>query len=101
MASYGTFFTLAALATRDFARERGRATLARLGRITPCLAPAAVFFDVVENSIWLLVLDGGGRLAAPVATTCAVLKFLCIGLAIAYSIAGLVTWLRYRRGPAT
>lgn len=100
MASYGTFFTLAALATRDFARERGRATLAGLGRVAPYLAPGAVLFDVVENVIWLLVLDGGAGFAARVATACAAIKFALIGLAIAYAMAGLVAWLRDRRRPA-
>jgi hypothetical protein len=97
MASYGTFFTLAALATRDFARERGLRALATVGLVTPFLAVGAALFDAAENIAWLLVLGGhGGNFAAPFATTCASLKFALITLAILYSLWGLVRRLRLR-----
>ncbi|HEV7400821.1 MAG TPA: hypothetical protein VGN84_11205 [Solirubrobacterales bacterium] len=99
MLSYGTFFTLAALATRDFARERGLRGLAIAGIATPFFAAAAALFDAAENIAWLLVLGGhGGSLAAPFATACASLKFLLIGLAIAYALWGLASRVLQGRG---
>jgi hypothetical protein len=97
MLSYGTFFTLAALATRDFAREHGLRALAVAGIVTPFFAAAAALFDAAENIVWLLVLGGhGGSLGPPFATACASLKFLLIGLAIVYVLWGLI--IRVRRG---
>jgi hypothetical protein len=97
MASYGTFFALAAFATRDFARERGLRALATAGIVTPFFAMAAAMFDVAENIVWLLVLGGhGGSLGPPFATTCASLKFALITLAILYSVWGLAARLRLR-----
>jgi hypothetical protein len=101
MLSYGTFFTLAALATRDFARERELRLLARLGIATPFFAAAAALFDAAENIAWLLVLGGhGGSLAPPFATACASLKFLLITLAILYVLWGLASRLRWGRRPS-
>jgi GrpB-like predicted nucleotidyltransferase (UPF0157 family) len=100
MLSYGTFFTLAALATRDFARERGLRTLVIAGIAAPFFAAAAPLFDAAENIVWLLVLGGhGGSLGPPFATACASLKFLLIGLAIVYVLWGLAIrlWRRARR----
>jgi hypothetical protein len=100
MVSYGTFFTLAALATRDFARERGLRMLAVVGVVTPFFAAAAALFDTAENIAWLLVLGGrGGSVAPPFATACASLKFLLIGLAIVYVLWGLVVRLLRRWRP--
>jgi hypothetical protein len=97
MLSYGTFFALAALATRDFARERRLRALAVAGIVTPIFAVAAAFFDAAENIAWLLVLGGhGGSFAPPFATACASLKFLLIGLAIVYVLWGLISRLRQR-----
>jgi hypothetical protein len=98
MLSYGTFFTLAALATRDFARDRGLQALATAGIAAPIFAAAAALFDAAENIAWLLVLGGhGGSLAPPFATICASLKFLLIGLAILYVVWGLLVRLLRRR----
>jgi hypothetical protein len=92
MLSYGTFFALAALATRDFAREREQRALAVAGIVTPTFAVAAALFDAAENLVWLLVLGRhGGRIGPPFATTCASLKFLLIGLAILYVLWGLTS----------
>jgi hypothetical protein len=93
MLSYGTFFTLAGWATRDFAREHGRRTLSAAGLIVPWFAAAAAVFDAGENSIWLLALCGHAASLAPLATGCAIVKFILIAIAIAYAICGLVTWL--------
>jgi hypothetical protein len=91
MVSYGTFFALAALATRDFARRRGLRALAVAGIATPIFAVAAALFDAAENVIWLLVLGGhGGKIGPPLATSCAALKFTLIGLTIVYVLWGLV-----------
>jgi hypothetical protein len=101
MVSYATFFTLAATATRDFARERGLRLLAAAGIVTPIFPAAAALFDAAENIAWLLVLGGrGGSLAPPFATTCASLKFLLIGLAILYVVWGLVVRLLQRWRPS-
>jgi hypothetical protein len=94
MVSYGAFLTLAALAIRDFARERGLRRLAAAGKVAPFVAATAPLFDLAENITWLLLLDGhGGNSAAGFGTACASLKFLLVGLAILYAIWGLLTWL--------
>jgi hypothetical protein len=98
MASYGAFFALADVAVRDFAASRGLRRLAAVGAVAPACAIAAALFDVVENTLWLLVLGGHlGEPAPPIATACASLKFLLIAVAILYSLAGLLAWLRLRR----
>lgn len=97
MVSYGTFFTLAALATRDFARDRGLRALAAVGIAAPVFAAGAALFDAAENISWLLVLGGhGGSFAPPFATICASLKFLLLGLTILYLVWGLVVRLLRR-----
>jgi hypothetical protein len=98
MLVYGAFFTLAGLATRDFARERGLRALAAAGRWAPWCAAGAALFDASENANLLLILGGhGGSAAAPLATACASVKWVLIGLAIAYVLWGLVVRL-LRRG---
>jgi hypothetical protein len=93
MVSYGAFFTLAGLATRDFAREHDRRVLATAGVVVPYFAAAAAIFDACENSIWLLALGGHVTSLAPVATGCAIVKFTLIGIAIVYALCGLAAWL--------
>jgi hypothetical protein len=98
MLVYGAFFTLAGLATRDFAKERGKQALASAGRWAPWCAVGAAFFDAIENANLLLILGGhGGSLSPPLATACASVKFLLIVIAIAYVVWGLVARLRARR----
>jgi hypothetical protein len=90
MLSYGSFFALAALATRDLARERGLRRLAAAGLVAPFCAVGAACFDAAENVALLLILgDHGGSVAPPFATACASVKFVLIGLAIAYVIWGM------------
>jgi hypothetical protein len=99
MVSYGAFFTLAALATRDFAREQGRRALATAGLVVPYFAAAAAIFDACENSIWLLALGDHATSLAAAATGCAIVKFVLITVAEAYAICGLIVWLwSLRRG---
>lgn len=91
MVSYGGFFTLAGLATRDLARARGWRRLATAGMIVPYFALAAALFDAIENVFLLLVLEGhGGQHAALIATVCSSIKFTLIAIAIAYVAWGLV-----------
>jgi hypothetical protein len=95
MAVYGAFLALAALATRDFARAHGRRALAAAGGAAVASAVAAALFDAAENVLWLLLLGGhGGDAAPPVATACAVVKFVLLGVAIAYVLWGLAARLR-------
>jgi hypothetical protein len=98
MLSYGAFFTLAGLASRDLAREQGPRLLARVGGVVPWFAATAALFDAAENAFLLLILGGhGGDEAPALATTCASLKFVLITLAELYAVAGLINWLRARR----
>lgn len=98
MASYGAFFALAGVAVRGFAASRGLRKLAAVGVVAPACAVAAALFDVAENAIWLLVLGGHlGDPAPAIATGCASVKFGLIAVAILYSLAGAIAWLRFRR----
>jgi hypothetical protein len=98
MASYGAFFALAGVAVREFAAARELRRLAAVGAVVPACAVAAALFDLAENTLWLLVLGGHlGEPAPAIATACASLKFLLIAVAILYSLAGLLAWLRFRR----
>ena len=90
MISYGGFFTLAGLATRDFARARDWRRLAVAGTVVPFFATAAALFDATENVFLLLVLEGhGGEHAPLIATVCSSLKFTLITIAILYVLCGL------------
>lgn len=98
MLVYGAFFTLAGLATRDFARARGKAALASAGRWAPWCAAGAAVFDAIENANLLLILGGhGGSLSPRLATAAATVKFTLIAIAIAYVLWGLVERFRARR----
>lgn len=98
MLSYGAFFTLAASATRDFARENGLWRLAAVGIVAPLAAASAAIFDAGENVFLLLALGGhGGSFGPPIAAICASLKFLLIAFAIVYVIWGLGSRLLQRR----
>jgi hypothetical protein len=91
MVSYGGFFTLAGLATRDLAWTRDWRRLATAGMIVPFFATAAALFDATENVFLLLVLGGhGGEHAPLIATVCSSIKFTLITIAIAYVVWGLV-----------
>lgn len=97
MLSYGAFFTLAAIATRDFARENGLRRLAAVGVVAPLCAASAAIFDAGENVFLLLTLGGhGGSFGPPMAAACASLKFLLIAFAIVYVLWGLASRLRRR-----
>ncbi len=90
MISYGAFFTLAGLATRDLARQRDWRRLATAGIVVPFFATAAALFDASENVALLLTLGGHGGSFAPVfATACSTVKFTLITIAIGYTLIGL------------
>lgn len=92
MISYGSFFTLAGLATRDVALTRNWRGLATAGTIVPFFALAAAIFDAIENVLLILVLEGhAGQHAPLIATICSSIKFTLITIAILYVLCGL-TW---------
>lgn len=95
MFGYGAFVTLAGLATRDFARQRGLIRLAGVGRVVPWFAAAAALFDACENAFLLLIVGGHWGPAVPVlATTCSSIKWVLITIAVAYVAWGLVVRVR-------
>lgn len=101
MVSYGGFFLLAGLATRDLAIRRGWSRLAAAGRVVPFFAVIAACFDAVENVFLLIALGGSGGNTAPlIATVCSSIKWVLITLAIIYAVCGAVGRLRLRAGPA-
>jgi hypothetical protein len=86
MVSYGGFFLLAGLATRDLAIRQGWRRL---------VAAAAACFDAVENVFLLIALGGNGGNTAPlIATVCSSIKWVLITLAIIYTVCGAVGWFR-------
>jgi len=100
MISYGGFFTLAGLATRDLARTRRWRRLCTAGAIVPFLAAVAASFDAVENVFLLLVLGGhGGQADNLIATICSSIKFTLITIAILYVACGLLQRLSQRPQP--
>lgn len=101
MVSYGGFFTLAGLATRDLAAGQGSSRLAAAGRVVPFFAAVAACFDAIENVFLLIALGGHGSAAAPlIATVCSSIKWVLITLAIVYAICGAVGWFRRSPQPA-
>jgi hypothetical protein len=102
MISYGGFFTLAGLATRDLARTRRWRLLSAAGTILPFFATVAALFDAVENVFLLLVLGGHGGQAGPlIATICSSIKFTLITIAILYVACGLLRRLSHQSQPDT
>jgi hypothetical protein len=96
--AYGTFLVLAAWATRDLAEQRGWTRMAAFGVAVIPFAAAAAAFDAIEDVGLLLAVNGHGGDAAPrLAEVCASLKFLLVGVTIAYLITGLVLRFRTRR----
>jgi pimeloyl-ACP methyl ester carboxylesterase len=85
LAAYAAFWTLAARAARDAAVRHGWRRLSAAGaRLWP-LPIVAGAFDVLENVALLVQLGGAdGRGWPVVAASAATVKFLAIGVAIAY-----------------
>lgn len=99
--AYGAFLTLAALATRDLARERGWRRLASIGRFAIYFGALCAAFDALENTCLLLTLEGSGAAFPLLATTFATFKFAFLAAAISYIAAGLAMRLRDRATPQT
>jgi hypothetical protein len=98
IALYGTFFVLAATATRELAASRGWRRMAAFGVAAVPFAAAAAAFDAIENVGLLLAVDGhGGDLAPGMAAVCASLKFALSATVIGYLLVGLVLRFRARR----
>lgn len=91
--AYGTFLTLALAAVRDLARRRGWRRLAGAGGIVVSFGALGAAFDALENVCLLLTLDGAGAAWPLLATIFAACKFILIGIAIAYLLAGLLARL--------
>lgn len=94
--AYGTFLTLALAATRDLARQRDWRRLAAIGGIVVSFGALVAAFDAIENICLLLTLDGTGAAFPVLATIFAACKFILLGAAIAYLLAGLGMRLRSR-----
>jgi len=94
--AYGTFFVLAAAATRDLARSRGWTRMARIGAVVVYFAALSAAFDAFENTCLLLTLDGAGSVFPLLATIFASCKFVLLAVTIAYLVAGLAMRLRDR-----
>ena len=99
LTAYGLFLWLAIRALGDALARRGRARLAAPAAAISLLPLVGAAADVVEDVFLLLVL--GGRLDSagpPLAGAFAVVKFLCLAVALAYLLAGLVALALARRG---
>ena len=90
LVAYGAFFWLSILAMRDSALSRGWTRYARPGKAIALLAIAAAAFDAVEDVFLLLSIGGQADTAAPtIATVFAIFKFISLGIAAIYLLAGL------------
>lgn len=99
LTAYGLFLWLAIRAVGDGLRARGRVRLATPAATIALLPLVGAASDVVEDVFLLLVL--GEHLSAagpPLAGAFAVLKFLCLAIAIVYLLVGLVALALPRRG---
>jgi hypothetical protein len=91
LTAYGLFLWLAIRALRDALVRRGFGRLARPATVISVLPLIAAACDALEDVFLLLVLGGRAGSAGPLlAGSFASVKFLCIGIAILYLLAGLV-----------
>jgi hypothetical protein len=99
LVAYGAFFSLAAMAMRDAALRREWRRYARPGAVVALLPIAAAAFDAVEDVNLLLFLGGHADSEAPgVAMGFAIAKFVTLGIAALYLLAGLAALGRQRLG---
>jgi hypothetical protein len=99
LVGYGAFLTLALIANRDLARERGWPRLAVIGAFVVSFGALGAAFDALENACLLLTLDDAGAAFPLLATIFAICKFILLATGILYLLAGLAMRLR-GRGPA-
>jgi hypothetical protein len=100
MLAYGTFLTLALLASRDLARERGWSRLAELGAVVVSFGALGAGFDALENICLLLTLGGTGSAFPLLATIFAACKFVLLAFAVSYLLVALAMRLGQRVGLA-
>ena len=95
LAAYGTFLTLAVVASRDLAERRRRRRLAAIGTRITAFPIGAVIFDGLEDAWLLLALGGHGGDVAPFAAALfATIKFVLLAVSLLYLLAGLAARLR-------
>lgn len=88
--AYGLFLWLAVRALGDALRRRGFERLAAPAAAISILPLAGAACDAVEDVFLLLVLGGhAGTIGPPLAGAFASVKFLCLGVAVLYLLAGL------------
>jgi hypothetical protein len=98
LTAYGLFLWLAIRAVGDALRERGRARMAAPAAAISLLPLIGAASDVVEDVFLLLVLgDHLSSAGPPLAGAFASVKFFCLGVALAYLLAGLVARALARR----
>jgi hypothetical protein len=91
LSAYAAFLWLAIRALGDDLRRRGGLRLARPAYALAVLPLLAAAFDVVEDVLLLVVLDGrGGETTPALAAAFASAKFVCLGIALAYLFVGLL-----------
>jgi hypothetical protein len=89
--AYGAFLTLAILAVRDAARNRGWERFARPGTAIALLPIVAAAADAVEDVGLLIVIGGHAATPAPAfAMAFAILKFAALAVALIYLLGGLI-----------
>jgi hypothetical protein len=99
--AYGAFFSLAILAVRDAARNRGWERFARPGTAIAFLPIVAAACDAVEDISLLIVIGGHAATPAPaLATAFAICKFAALAVSQLYLVGGLIA-LGVRRLRAT
>jgi len=98
--AYGAFLTLALAATRDLARSRNWRRMGAAGAVVVSFGALGAGFDALENTCLLLTLGGAGAAFPLLATIFASCKFVLLGIAIAYLVAGLAMRLRSRGAAA-
>jgi hypothetical protein len=87
--AYGSFLTLALVAVRDLARERGWRRLAAVGGVVVSFGALGAACDAFENVCLLLTLAGAGAAFPLLATVFAGCKFVFLAIAIVYLLSGL------------
>lgn len=95
LVAYGIFLTLAVLALRDTARERGWDAYARYGKAIAWLPAVAAACDAAEDIGLLVMLEGHGAMRIPpLPALFALAKFAALAVVLVYVVVGLVALAR-------